>query len=125
MTLAKTAPREQDETPAPQPATDHAPMATVRKLDALDDIIHQKVRLGVMSCLMASGEADFNFLKAALGVSDGNLSTHLTVLEESGYVDVRKEFVGKKPRTTYTPTETGRKAFEQYVEALEALVRRG
>ena len=95
------------------------------RLDALDDVIHQKVRLGVMSCLMASGEADFNFLKAALGVSDGNLSTHLTVLEESGYVAVRKEFVGKKPRTTYTPTDTGRQAFEAYVEVLESLVKTG
>ena len=100
-------------------------MATQRKLDALDDVIHQKVRLGVMSCLMASGEADFNFLKAALGVSDGNLSTHLTVLEEHGYVAVRKEFVGKKPRTTYTPTPIGQRAFELYVEALESLVRTG
>ena len=100
-------------------------MATQRKLDALDDVIHQKVRLGVMSCLMASGEADFNFLKAALGVSDGNLSTHLTVLEDHGYVAVRKEFVGKKPRTTYTPTPMGQHAFEAYVEALESLVRTG
>lgn len=100
-------------------------MATVRKLDALDDVIHQKVRLGVMSGLMASGEADFNFLKAALGVSDGNLSTHLTVLEDHGYITVHKEFVGKKPRTTYTPTVAGRRAFEMYVSALEILVRAG
>lgn len=100
-------------------------MATVRKLDALDDVIHQKVRLGVMSSLMASGEADFNFLKGALGVSDGNLSTHLTVLEDHGYITVRKEFVGKKPRTTYTPTPAGRRAFEAYVSALESLVRSG
>jgi Predicted transcriptional regulators len=98
-------------------------MAAVRRLDALDDVIHQKVRLGVMSSLMASGESDFNFLKAALGVSDGNLSTHLTVLEEHGYITVSKEFVGKKPRTTYAPTPLGRQAFEAYVEALEALVR--
>ena len=98
-------------------------MATVRKLDALDDVIHQKVRLGVMSCLMASGEADFNFLKAALGVSDGNLSTHLAVLEEHGYVHIRKEFIGRKTRTTYTPTPVGRRAFEAYVAALEALVK--
>ena len=76
-----------------------------------------------MSCLMASGEADFNFLKAALGVSDGNLSTHLTVLEEHGYIEVRKEFIGRKPRTTYTPTLTGRRAFEAYIAALEAFVR--
>lgn len=99
-------------------------MATVRNtIDALDDVIHQKVRLGVMSSLIAAGEADFNFLKGALGVSDGNLSTHLTVLEEHGYLTVRKEFVGKKPRTTYTPTEAGRRAFEAYVAALEAFVR--
>jgi DNA-binding HxlR family transcriptional regulator len=98
-------------------------MAAVRNLDALDDVIHQKVRLAVMSCLMASGEVDFNALKHALGVSDGNLSTHLTVLEDHGYIDVRKEFVGKKPRTTYTPTSLGRKAFEAYIAALEALVK--
>ena len=64
-------------------------MATVRSInpigiDALDDVIHQKVRLGVMSALVAAGESDFNFLKGALGVSDGNLSTHLAVLEERG-----------------------------------------
>lgn len=100
-------------------------MATVRKLDALDDIIHQKVRLGVMSCLMASGESDFNFLKAALGVSDGNLSTHLTVLEDHGYITISKQFVGKKPRTTYAPTPAGRRAFEQYLSALEDLVQKG
>lgn len=101
-------------------------MAAVRKLDAIDDIIHQKVRLGVMSCLMAAigEECDFNMLKATLGVSDGNLSTHLTVLEESGYIRIEKEFRGKKPRTTYTPTDSGRRAFEAYVAALEEMVRR-
>lgn len=100
-------------------------MAALRNLDAIDDVIHQKVRLGVMSGLMASGECDFNFLKAALGVSDGNLSTHLTVLEESGYIQVRKEFQGKKPRTTYSPTEAGKRAFVSYVAALEEMVRTG
>lgn len=98
-------------------------MATLRNIDALDDVIHQKVRLGVMSSLVAAGEADFNFLKGALGVSDGNLSTHLSVLEERGYITARKEFVGKKPRTTYAPTDAGRKAFEAYVAALESFVR--
>jgi DNA-binding HxlR family transcriptional regulator len=98
-------------------------MAAVRNLDALDDVIHQKVRLGVMSCLMASDGVDFNFLKAALGVSDGNLSTHLSVLEEHGYIAVHKEFIGKKPRTTYATTPEGREAFEAYIAALEALVK--
>ena len=100
-------------------------MATVRNsVDALDDVIHQKVRLAAMSLLVATGAADFNYLKGELGVSDGNLSTHLAVLEEHGYISVRKEFVGKKPRTTYTPTPAGRRAFEAYVAALEAFVRR-
>jgi DNA-binding HxlR family transcriptional regulator len=98
-------------------------IGAIPSLDTLDDVIHQKVRLGVMSSLMASGEADFNFLKSALGVSDGNLSTHLTVLEESGYIAVDKSFVGKKPRTVYTPTPAGRRAFETYVEALENFVK--
>jgi DNA-binding HxlR family transcriptional regulator len=98
-------------------------VGAIPSLDTLDDVIHQKVRLGVMSCLMASDEVDFNFLKAALGVSDGNLSTHLTVLEESGYIAVTKSFVSKKPRTTYTPTPAGRRAFETYVEALENFVK--
>jgi len=93
------------------------------RLERLDDAIHQKVRLGVMSSLMAHGEADFNFLKGALNVSDGNLSTHLSVLENHGYIAVRKEFVGKRPRTTYTPTPAGRRAFEAYIAALESLVR--
>jgi DNA-binding HxlR family transcriptional regulator len=98
-------------------------MAAVRKLEAIDDVIHQKVRLGVMSYLVALNVADFNCLKSELGVSDGNLSTHLTVLEESGYVRVVKEFVGKKPRTSYSPTPAGRRAFEDYIAALEAFVK--
>ncbi|GAB4462570.1 MAG: transcriptional regulator [Armatimonadaceae bacterium] len=98
---------------------------TARTLEALDDIIHQKVRLGVMSCLVAREQADFNFLKQALGVSDGNLSTHLSVLEESGYISVQKEFIGKKPRTTYSVTDEGRAAFESHVAALASLVRAG
>lgn len=92
-------------------------------LERLDDAIHQKVRLGAMSTLMANGEVDFNFLKSALNVSDGNLSTHLSVLENHGYIAVRKEFVGKRPRTTYTPTPAGRKAFDAYIAALEVLVK--
>ena len=92
-------------------------------LERLDDAIHQKVRLGAMSTLMAHGEVDFNFLKSALNVSDGNLSTHLSVLETHGYIAVRKEFVGKRPRTTYTPTPAGRKAFDAYIAVLEVLVR--
>ena len=97
--------------------------ALVESLDSLDEIIHQKVRLGIMSALMARGEADFRFLKETLNVTDGNLSIHLTKLEEAGYVVSTKEFVRKKPHTTYTPTERGREAFQSYLGALERIVQ--
>ena len=95
-----------------------------RPLDLLDDVIHQKVRLGIMSCLLATSEAEFAFLKSALMVSDGNLSTHLTVLEDAGYVASSKVAVAKRPgKSRYTLTSAGRLAFAAYVAALEALVR--
>ncbi len=95
----------------------------VESVESLDETIHQKVRLGIMSALMARGEADFRFLKETLGVTDGNLSIHLSKLEEAGYVESRKEFVRKKPHTTYTPTDAGRAAFHAYLSALERIVQ--
>lgn len=92
-------------------------------LDAIDETIHQKVRLGIMSALMARGECDFRFLKDTLGVTDGNLSIHLARLEEAGYIEVRKEFVHRKPRTTYTPTPAGAAAFHAYLAVLERIVQ--
>ena len=103
-------------------------MATVQKtslsasLDALDETIHQKVRLGIMSALMANGECDFRFLRDTLSVTDGNLSIHIARLDEAGYVATRKEFVSRKPHTTYTPTNEGREAFRTYLAALERIV---
>ena len=98
-------------------------VAALEALEALDDTIHQKARLGIMSTLLAAGEADFRLLKEALALSDGNLSAHLAVLEERGYLEARKEFVRRKPHTTYTPTEAGRAAFHGYLLALERIVR--
>jgi DNA-binding transcriptional ArsR family regulator len=95
----------------------------VESVDSLDETIHQKVRLGIMSALMARGEADFRFLKQTLGVTDGNLSIHLSKLEDAGYVASAKEFVRKKPHTTYTPTDAGRLAFHDYLGALERIVQ--
>ena len=97
--------------------------AALEALEALDDTIHQKARLGIMSALLAYGEADFRLLKEALSLSDGNLSAHLAVLEERGYLEAKKEFVRRKPHTTYTPTETGRAAFQKYLLALECIVK--
>jgi len=95
-----------------------------RPLDLLDDVIHQKVRLGIMSCLLATSEAEFAFLKSALMVSDGNLSTHLSVLEDAGYVASAKVPAAKRSgKSRYSLTSAGRLAFAAYVAALESLVR--
>lgn len=96
--------------------------AVVESLDSIDEVIHQKVRMGIMSALMARGETDFRFLKDTLSVTDGNLSIHLSKLEEAGYIVSAKEFVRKKPHTTYAPTEAGRTAFHGYLSALERIV---
>jgi DNA-binding HxlR family transcriptional regulator len=93
-----------------------------RTLEDLDEVIHQKARLSVMSTLVSAGETDFSTLKAQLGLTDGNLSIHLTKLEDAGYISVHKELVHKKPRTTYMPTDKGREAFRKYVAALEQIV---
>lgn len=94
-------------------------------MGALDETIHQKVRLGIMSTLLALGEADFKLLKETLGLSDGNLSTHLALLEERDYVTVRKEFRGRKSHTTALPTAQGRAAFQDYLSALERIIKAG
>ncbi|HLJ55271.1 MAG TPA: transcriptional regulator [Chthonomonadaceae bacterium] len=103
----------------------NAPQAAdaLEALGSLDDAFLQKARLGIMSTLLALGEADFKLLKEALSLSDGNLSTHLAVLEERGYVEVRKEFVRRKPHSTYSPSAAGREAFLRYLQALERIIR--
>src|SRR5579884_2508554 len=78
------------------PNAPHA-VAALEALETLDNTIHQKARLGIMSTLLALGEADFKLLKETLALSDGNLSTHLALLEERGYVEARKEFIRRKP----------------------------
>lgn len=98
-------------------------VAALEALEELNEVIHQKVRLGIMSTLLALGEADFKLLRDTLGLSDGNLSAHLALLEDRKYVAARKEFVRRKPRTTYTPTELGRGAFQQYLDALDRIIR--
>jgi DNA-binding MarR family transcriptional regulator len=90
-----------------------------------DEIIHQSMRLKIAATLnaLASGEQmDFGRLKAVLGATDGNLATHLTVLEKAGYVAVEKDFVGKKPRTRLSLSREGRKAFERHVAYLKGLL---
>ncbi len=93
-------------------------------LDGLDRLLENRIRLGVMSLLAVREEVDFNSMKQLLGVTDGNLASHVAALEREGYLSVRKEFVGRKTQTTYAMTASGRKAFAGHVEALERLLRR-
>jgi DNA-binding HxlR family transcriptional regulator len=88
----------------------------------IDEVIHGRLRLGVMAFLSGAGTADFNALKAKLQATDGNLSVHLRKLEDVGYVAVEKTFVGRKPHTTVALTEAGRAAFIRYLDAMAALV---
>ena len=82
-----------------------------------------KARLNIMSVLMVNDTQSFNALKELLGLTDGNLATHLRALEESGYVVVQKQFIGRKPNTTYSATATGRQAFSDHLTALEEFIR--
>ncbi len=82
-----------------------------------------KTRLGIMSLLMVNDWVEFKTFKEMLGVSDGNLASHIKTLEAEKYVQVKKQFVGKKPQTSYAVTKAGKKAFNDHLDALEALLK--
>ena len=82
-----------------------------------------KVRLGVMSVLMVNDTVDFSTLKELLKLSDGNLASHVKALEELKYISVNKQFIGKKPNTTYSATAEGKTAFHDHLNALETLIK--
>jgi DNA-binding HxlR family transcriptional regulator len=82
-----------------------------------------RVRLGVMSLLVINESVDFNTLKQALDITDGNLASHITALEKAGYLTVEKSFVGRKPHTEYAATAEGRTAFEAHLNALEQFLK--
>jgi DNA-binding MarR family transcriptional regulator len=87
----------------------------------LDDVIHAPVRLSIMAALAAADKAEFRFLRDTIEVSDSLLSKHIITLEEAGYVEVEKAFVGKRPRTWLSLTSAGRHAFRDYVSVLKRL----
>lgn len=89
----------------------------------LNRAFDNRVRLGVMAVLLANDSASFTDLKEALALTDGNLASHVAALEKAGYVAVSKQFVGRKPNTTYTVTPEGRTAFQEHLAALERLLR--
>ena len=81
-----------------------------------------RIRLGIMSVLMVNESADFNMLKELLGVTDGNLASHTKALEAENYIQIEKQFIGKKPNTRYIATKEGKKAFSAHIDALEKLI---
>jgi DNA-binding MarR family transcriptional regulator len=83
-----------------------------------------RIRLGIMSVLMVNDSADFTTLKELLGVTDGNLASHSKALEAENYIAVEKQFIGKKPNTSYRATKEGRAAFIDHINALEKLIRK-
>jgi DNA-binding MarR family transcriptional regulator len=109
--------------------TANAPRPTAPRsgdgLPELDRVIHERVRLAIVSALAASPSLTFNELKDLLGTTDGNLSVHARRLEDAGYVSCEKGYEGRVPRTAYRLTAAGRRAFSRYVDHLEALIAHG
>ena len=88
----------------------------------LDPVVHQRVRLGILSALAAGGTTSFTDLKAVLDLTDGNLSVHARKLEEAGYLRVSKSFSGRTPLTEYALTDAGRLALTAYLDQMEAVI---
>ncbi|MGB0849682.1 MAG: winged helix-turn-helix domain-containing protein [Bacteroidia bacterium] len=91
-------------------------------IENLNKAFENRIRLGLMSILMVNDEVDFNTAKELLKVTDGNLASHTNSLEKLRYIKVTKEFVGKKPKTTYKASAEGKKAFKAHLNALEKLL---
>lgn len=108
-------------------AADTGPMRPVpggtNGAPALDRLIHERMRLGIISALAVNEKLSFNDLKKLLNTTDGNLSVHARKLEEAGYLSCTKYFDGRMPKTDYRLTAEGRHALERYLDHMEALIR--
>ena len=89
----------------------------------LNKVFESRIRLGIMSVLMVNEAYNFNTLKETLKVTDGNLASHLKALEEKGMITVNKQFIGRKPNTSYSASDQGRIEFKQHLKALENLIK--
>ena len=92
-------------------------------IEQLNKVFDSRIRLGIMSALMVNNAVNFNELKELLGITDGNLASHLKTLEESTFIKVQKGFIGRKTNTTYSITKLGEKAFKQHLDALEQMIK--
>ncbi len=90
----------------------------------INKAFESRIRLGVMSILMVHDWVDFGELKETLQLTDGNLASHMAALEKVGYLQVRKAFIGKRPNTAYQATKAGKLAFQQHLDALEAIINK-
>jgi len=95
----------------------------INPIENLNKTFDSRIRLGIMSTLVVNDSINFNDLKEVIGVTDGNLASHIKSLEESGYLKVNKGFIGRKTNTTYTITKAGERAFQRHLEALEKMIR--
>ena len=114
--------------PRPREDSESSPLSGVPGLSSaggpdLDRLIHERVRLGIVSALAVNETLAFNDLKSLLKVTDGNLSAHARKLEDAGYLECIKGYDGRVPKTEYRLTVTGREALEDYLEHMEALIR--
>lgn len=109
--------------PVLQAGTDAVTSPAADAVEHLDRLIHEKLRLSIVSALAANTSLTFTELKALLGASDGNLSVHARKLEDAGYLSCNKSFEGRVPKTEYKLTAAGRKAFEKYLDHMEALLK--
>ncbi|NLP58804.1 transcriptional regulator [Lutibacter sp. B1] len=91
-------------------------------LKNINKVFDHRVRLGIMSALMVNDTIDFNSLKDILGVTDGNLASHIKSLEKEEYISIKKQFIGKKPNTKYSITKLGKLEFIKHINALEKLL---
>jgi len=91
-------------------------------IDNINKLFDHRIRLGIMSILMVNEAIDFTGLKELLNVTDGNLASHLKTLEKEDYISVQKQFIGRKPNTSYSATKTGKTEFKKHIEALEKLI---
>jgi DNA-binding MarR family transcriptional regulator len=114
--------------PAGEDADAAAPGALTASSDGrhpangLDEVVHQRARLGVLAILREADRVEFAYLRDALELTDGNLSRHLRTLEDAGYIEVHKGYQGRRPRTWLSLTKAGRQALDQELTALRALV---
>lgn len=99
------------------------PLACGKEVAQLDRLIHERMRLGIVSALAANRSLTFNELKKLLQTTDGNLSVHARKLEEADYIACTKSFEGRMPKTEYRLTESGRQALEKYLRHMEALIQ--